>query len=337
MKALALISGGLDSELAAKLILEQGIEVIGIHFSHTFSTPLGHKTKPNIEKVCAELGIPLKIYDINREIREIVKHPRHGYGSGLNPCIDCRILVFARAKQLLPELSAQFVVSGEVIGQRPMSQNKQSLGIIDNESSLGGLIVRPLCAQLLPPTVAEANGWLDRAKLLGLSGRTRKPQLELAAKYNFHAYSTPAGGCLLTDPGFTRRIKESRLHNEESAADIELLKLGRHFRLRDKIKCLIGRNRQENDLLTEMAGKHDILLEPVNVPGPTALLKNCDINKDKDYIKLAARLCVSYTKAEKPVIIRYGISRDNAPDWQNELTIAARQDRKELRAAAALI
>lgn len=337
MKALALISGGLDSELAAKLILDQGIEVTGIHFSHTFSTPLGYKYKPNIEKVAAELGIPLRIYDINREIQEIVKHPRHGYGSGLNPCIDCRILIFAKAKKLLVELSARFVVSGEVLGQRPMSQNKQSLGIIDNESGLGGLIVRPLCARLLPPAIPETSGWLDRTKLLSLQGRTRKPQLELAAKYKFRAYSTPAGGCLLTDPGFSRRIKESRLHGEDSAVDIELLKLGRHFRLKDKIKCLLGRNQKENDLLTEMAGENDILIEPVNVPGPTALLKNCAINNDKDYIDLAARLCVSYSKTDKPVIVRYGRIRGNKPEWQNELTITVPQHRENLQSAVALI
>lgn len=329
MKAIGLVSGGLDSLLAIKLIADQKIEVLGLHFSHVFITPLFKSFKPNISEISRDLKIDIKITNIDKKILDIVQNPKYGYGSGVNPCIDCRILIFKEAKKYMRKSGAKFIVTGEVLRQRPMSQNAQSITLIEKKSGLEGLILRPLCAKLLPPSIPEIKGWIDRNKLLEHQGRSRKLQLSLAEKYGFESFSTPAGGCLLTDPIFTGRIKETLAYGEDKIHDIELLKLGRHFRIKNKIRCIVGRNEKENGMLIKIANKEDLLFEPVNAPGPTLLLSDFKKKGKKQYIEIASKLCVSYCKAKNDILIQYGTKTDNAVDWKNKIIIAAPQNRNK--------
>ena len=261
-KALALISGGLDSLLAAKLIIDQGIEVEGV----TFVTPF-----PGCERFA---GLAAKQLNIKHHVLfldnlKIVRNPKFGYGSAINPCIDCKILFFRNAKKLMKKIGADFIVTGEVVGQRPMSQMRKQIELIERESGLKGLIVRPLCAKLLEPSIPEKLGIVDRNKLLDISGRSRKRQIELAKKFGFK-YASPAGGCILTDMNFAKKLKDLFAHSKKiTLEDIEVLKIGRHFRIND-CKIIIGRNKEENDFLMKLKG---IKIEPVNFKGPVALIK----------------------------------------------------------------
>lgn len=320
MKAISLISGGLDSLLATKIISEQGIEVIGVHFSHVFTTPLFQEFKANIPIISKDLGIKIEVFNINKDIIDIVLSPKHGYGSGINPCINCRILILKKAKIFMLKTGASFIITGEVLGQRPMSQNKRSIEIIERESSLTGLIVRPLCAKALGPSIPETKAWINRENLFAFHGRSRKPQLALAKKYGFSSFSTPAGGCLLTDPGFTRRIKESLNHNQQSLHDIELLKLGRHFRIQNKTKCIVGRNERENKLLLKLAHKDDLLFEPVTTPGPVLLLNGFSTDL-VNHIKIAANICVNYCKQKNNIFLRYGREKNGKIVWEKEISV----------------
>src|SRR3990172_5077850 len=209
MKALALLSGGLDSTLAAKVILEQGIELEALNFLTVFCTCTNRgATCLASQKAVETLGIPLKVFNISEEYLEIVKHPKHGYGSNMNPCIDCRIFIMKKTKAYMEKSGASFIVTGEVLGERPMSQRRDAMRLIEKEAGLEGVILRPLSAKLLPVTVPEKEGWVNRETLLAFQGRSRKPQMKLADHYGIHDYPSPAGGCLLTDPGFARRMKD---------------------------------------------------------------------------------------------------------------------------------
>ena len=273
MKAIALLSGGLDSTLAIRVILEQDIEVEAVNFFTPFcqcsrkSGCGGYEAK----KAADRFGVKLKIFNIFDEYLEMIKSPKFGYGKNLNPCIDCRILMHKKAKEYMKEKDASFIITGEVLGQRPMSQHKPALNIIDRESGLEGLVLRPLSAKLLPPTTPEKEGWVNREKLLEISGRSRKPQMSLAKTYEIGDYPCPAGGCLLTDPGFARRLKDLMKHCEITLGDIELLKVGRHFRLWAQAKAIIGRNKEENERLDALRKPGDIYFEPVEDKGPVGI------------------------------------------------------------------
>ncbi|MFC2149689.1 hypothetical protein ACFLQ8_03205 [Candidatus Auribacterota bacterium] len=324
MKALGLISGGLDSQLAIRLILDQGIDVEAVYFSNIFATSAGMTTKPNIATVIKELGnIPLHIVDVNKEMLSIVKKPRYGYGSAMNPCIDCRIMSFMAAKKLMKKIGAKFIITGEVLGQRPMSQRKDTIKLIEKNSTLEGYIVRPLSAKILPTSIPEEKGWINREKLLDVSGRSRKTQIELANKYGFKAFSTPAGGCLLTEKLFANRLRESYAHKEDKLQDIETLKLGRHFRIHDKIKCIVGRNEKENDIIEELAQPGDIIIRPVIVPGPTLLLRNCSIENSPEYFNLTTTLFLKYCKIKENVTVEYGTAGKKGIEWKGEITVSS--------------
>jgi tRNA U34 2-thiouridine synthase MnmA/TrmU len=286
IKALALISGGLDSWLAAKLICDQGCEVVGLHFKIPFCRLDIKKSFPNI-------GIQIMEVDLGQEFLALIRQPDYGFGSNMNPCIDCKILMLSRAKELMPGLGAKFIITGEVLGQRPMSQNKQALKLIRHRSGLNDLLLRPLSAQFFPPSLAEKEGWVKRERLLNFNGRLRTPQMRLAKDFGFNNYATPAGGCLLTDPGFSRRLIELLAHNELNLENLELLKTGRHFRVGDNTRLVVGRDGSENNRLAQLARPGDYLFNPPkDLAGPTALARGL-INRK--LILLSSQVTSSYT------------------------------------------
>ena len=277
VKALVLMSGGLDSLLATKIILDQGIDIVGINFI----LPFEKRKKISVD------GIDLKEVKIGLDYLNIIRHPKFGYGSGINPCIDCKIFMLKRAKELMKEYKASFIVMGDVVGQRPMTQNLRAINIIERESDTEGLILRPLSAKLLPETIPEKNGWVDRSKLYGISGRSRKFQIELAKKFNIKNYEQPAGGCRLTEKEFAKKMR-NRLNMESDIGkmdfdDINLLSIGRHFF--GKSWIIVGRNKEENEKLRKLAKKSDTLIEP-DFSGPTILIrgKEKEIQKALDLL-----------------------------------------------------
>ena len=296
MKAIALLSGGLDSTLAAKVLLDQGIELEAINFLTVFCTcTKGGETCLASQKAVEALGISLKVFNVSEEFLEIVKHPRHGYGSNMNPCIDCRIFMLKKAKARMESTGASFIVTGEVLGQRPMSQRRDAMRQTEKESGLDGLILRPLSAKFLPPTLPEQQGWVDREKLLGIQGRSRKEQMKLAAQFGIHDYPCPAGGCLLTDPGFAHRIRDLMNHHPDfSINDVHLLKVGRHFRLSPALKLIVGRNEEENQKVQTFAREGDLLLKMLHRPGPLSLLRG---KAEEEEIRTAAAITARYSKA----------------------------------------
>jgi len=285
-RAISLLSGGLDSILATWLILQQGVEVIGI----SFSTPFFDTEKA--KKAAEFLNIPLEIIDVTDEFIPILLNPKYGYGKNMNPCIDCHAFMIKKAKELLKKYNADFIVTGEVLGERPMSQNKQSLKIVEKYSDTENILLRPLSAKLLPPTKPEREGLIDRNKLLDIKGRSRKIQLDLAKKIGLKEIPTPAGGCLLTEPNFSRRLKDLIEHQKLiSKRDLELLKLGRHFRI-DGVKIIVGRNKEENEKLLELSKPEDIIIK-AEEPSPILLIPQ-SIENEK-ILEIAGKIAGYYS------------------------------------------
>ncbi len=295
MKAFALLSGGLDSLLAAKVIKDQGVEVIALHFNTRFGC--GEKDaqgnpRNRVREAADALGIALQTIDAGEEFLRVLKDPSHGYGSHMNPCIDCKIMMLRKARELLAQSGAGFVITGEVLGQRPMSQHRQALAVIEKESGLEGLLLRPLSARLLPETVAEKEGWVDRQKLLRFSGRTRKPQMALAKDLGIKEYPNASGGCLLTDPEFSRRLKDFMHFFALNVDGIEVLRIGRYFRIAENARLFVGRNEKENQRLAELAGEKDYLFMPAEeMAGPTALGRG---QFDENLVELCAAIVARY-------------------------------------------
>ncbi|MBU4484830.1 hypothetical protein KKA47_05370 [bacterium] len=272
-KAIALLSGGLDSILAIKVILDQGIEVEALNFFTPFcqcnrkSGGCGHEAR----KVSTKLGVKLSVVNVSEKFLKVIQNPKHGYGKNINPCLDCRILMFKEAKEYMNQVGASFVITGEVLGQRPMSQHKRALKIVETESDLAGLILRPLSAQLLEETIPEKEGVVNREELLQIHGRSRKAQMSLAKDHGINDYPCPAGGCLLTDREFAKKMRDQMKYKTLTVHDVELLKIGRHFRLSPKAKLIVGRNELENQKLQNYYRDTDVRFEPNKIPGPTAL------------------------------------------------------------------
>jgi len=303
MKALALFSGGLDSILAVKLIENQGIDVIGIFFETPFFS--SQKAMQSAQYI----GLPLEVVDITDSHLKIVLNPRHGYGKGLNPCIDCHALMFKRAGEMLKNEEAGFIITGEVVGQRPMSQNIRSLSIISHDSGFKDLILRPLSAKRLPESLPEKEGWVIRERLLGLSGRSRQPQIEFAKKFGLKEYPAPGGGCLLTEEVFSRRLQDLITFNPRfSRRDIELLKRGRHFRISETSKVVVGRNQRENELISSLRRERDTILAVESFPGPTVLATG-DLSPEE--IEVAASITVSYSDATAAQSVAVRLTRDS--------------------------
>ncbi len=295
MRAVALLSGGLDSVLAVRVILDQDVEVEALNYVTVFCTCTPKSSSCSAAKTAVKhLGVGLRTINTSRDLLEAVKNPGHGYGRNLNPCLDCRILMFRKAKEYMEEIGASFIITGEVLGERPMSQRKEAMELIEREAGLDGLIVRPLCAKALGPSIPEKKGWVDRSKLLSITGRSRKPQIELARSYGINDYPCPAGGCLLTDPGFAARMRDLMHHNPDfSLHDVRLLKLGRHFRISLAAKAIVGRNEEENRKLRELAKEDDLLLEAVECVGPLTVVRGSPSSAD---LILAARITAKHGK-----------------------------------------
>lgn len=276
VRCVGLLSGGLDSTLAAKLMLDQGIEVHAINFTSPFCTCTPKKAGcAAVVTAVRELGgIALKQVALRDEYLGIVRNPKHGHGAGMNPCIDCRIIKIRKAGEFMRKIGASFLLTGEVLGQRPMSQHKQAIEIIDRGSGLQGYILRPLSASHFAPTIPEKEGWVDRSKLLGITGRSRKVQISLAAENGIRDYPCPAGGCLLTDKNFASKMRDYLTFTEHpSIRDIPLLKVGRHFRLDSGDKVIVARNENECKTLKGLYRQKDHLLVPVDFSGPVVILQ----------------------------------------------------------------
>ena len=297
MKAIALLSGGLDSTLATKMVLDLGIELEALNFLTVFCTCTTRgETCLASQKAVSALGIPLKVLNVSEEYLHVVKNPKHGYGSNMNPCIDCRIFMMKKAKAYMEEIGASFIVTGEVLGERPMSQRRDSMRLIEKEAGLDGLILRPLSAKLLPASVPEKEGWVDREKLLKIQGRSRKPQIQMADHYGIRDYPCPAGGCLLTDPAFAKRMRDLIHHHSDfTLNDVHLLKMGRHFRLSPRLKLVVGRNEEENQKIQTFSEEGDILLKLLRFPGPLSLLRG---EAGEREIEQASAITARYSKAK---------------------------------------
>jgi tRNA-uridine 2-sulfurtransferase len=316
IKAVGLFSGGLDSALAIKLIQEQGIEVVALNYSSPF---FSEKHGDNMKKLADKLGVKLKLVDKADEYIEIVKKPKHGHGKNINPCIDCKIFILSEAKKYAEEIGAAFIFTGEVVGQRPMSQHFKTLMMIEEEAGLAGKLVRPLSAGILPATEAEKNKWIDRAKLLKIRGRTRSQQLELSQKYGLDSFLSGTSGCRLTDPGYARRVRDLLEHNSNpSISDISLLSKGRHFRIGES-KIIVGRNEEENKAIAELKNKSALLFEAKDAVGPTTLLRG---EATDENIKTACGLTARYSDAkDDEVTILYG-----NPELDKEILIKKLSD-----------
>jgi tRNA U34 2-thiouridine synthase MnmA/TrmU len=297
------MSGGLDSALAVRLILEQGIEVIGISFVGAYC-PVPLQGRSAAEVVSGQLGIRLVQLSIDQGFIDMVGAPRYGHGRNMNPCIDCHIMMVQRAWEWGQNHGAAFVFTGEVLGQRPMSQRKQGLMLVAKRSGADGYLLRPLSAKLLEPTIVEQEGLVAREQLLDIQGRTRRRQFELVREYGLTGFASPAGGCLLTDRGFARRVREAFDHDEARVEVVELLRFGRHFRLASGARVVVGRNREENEALLRYRPPGAVVVDGQHLPGPAALLMPGSV---ADRI-VAARLVARYSdrRGSDEVAVRIG-------------------------------
>ena len=291
IKGIGLFSGGLDSILAFKVIQEQGIDCQGV----TFETPFFSAARARA--TAERIGLPLTVLDITEEHLQMLHAPRYGYGKNMNPCIDCHTLMIRLAGRMMEEEGADFLFTGEVLGQRPMSQGRQSLMVVAKNAGYPERLLRPLSAKLLPETGPERAGKVDRSRLLDIQGRGRKRQMEMAVHYGIGSYPPPAGGCLLTDPVFTRRLRDLFAnHPDHRVRDIELLKAGRHFRLNETTKAVVGRNAADNEAIERLSRPGDALISITEVPGPTVLVPG---GGDEESRLMAARLCALYSDAPR--------------------------------------
>ena len=295
-KVVALLSGGLDSQLAIKMMQEQGFDVSAVAIKTPFCDfDCGRGCGFEIRERADDLDVNLKTVYLGDEYIEMLKHPKHGIGAGFNPCIDCRSMMFDAAKKHMEEIGAEFIISGEVLGQRPMSQHAPALRTIEKESDLVGKIVRPLSAALLPETDPEKNGLIKRENLGMIRGRTRRNQLDMAKKYGIENPPNAGGGCLLTEPQFGIKAKDLFSHTENPTInDIDLLKIGRHFRLDEQTKFIVGRNKDENEMIKAIALPGDILLEAKDFVGPVSILRGSNAKK---HLKFASSVTLRYSDA----------------------------------------
>ena len=324
MKALGLLSGGLDSTLAVKLILEHGIDVEAINFTTPFC--LCRKGGCDASEAAKTFNIPIKIVDAGTDYLRVVRKPKFGYGKNMNPCVDCRIFMLKKAKRYAKEIGAQFIFTGEVLGQRPMLQHRGALDLIERESGLQGKILRPLSAKLLPKTEAEEKGVIGKEALRDISGRSRKRQIEMTKEFNLVNYPCSAGGCLLTDKEFANKLRDLFQHKKRvTIKEVNLLKVGRHFRFGGN-KIIVGRNESENGILLRTKQKTDYYFEVPDCGSPTTILKG---PKTKQAIEKAATLTAFHSdKKQKEVQVNFG---QNKLDKQITVAVPSFTDVDKLR------
>lgn len=339
-KAISLLSGGLDSLLAARMVLDQEIEVVGLHFTSPLCNSIEQDKAERALKAGAELGIRTIVQDKGDKYLHLVRNPKHGYGKNMNPCIDCRIYMLHLTRRVMESEGASFLVTGEVLGQRPMSQRKETIRLIEKESGLGGLILRPLSAKLFPVTLPEEKGIIDREKLGAISGRSRHSQYLLVTRYGLKEFSGPAGGCLLTDPIFSSKLRELFAEEETcSMKDASLLRLGRHFRF-NGVKLVLGRNREENEYLQSFWAPPYRLVYPADFRGPVGITKG---DPDETTREIIGNIISFYGKSSaSPVVLdvydgrvtRYTVEKtDIDPEkFRIKLTIRKRLPDEEQKA-----
>lgn len=294
-KAIALYSGGLDSTLAILVMLRQGVDVTALTFLTHFGCDISDRSScsKNPFMAAEQFGFSVKLCHLADKFIEIVKAPKYGHGKNMNPCIDCRILMLREAKEFMKLTGADFIITGEVLGQRPMSQRKETFPLIDREAGLEGYVLRPLTALNLKPTIPEEQGLVKRELLYGFNGRSRKPQISLAEEFGLKDYPSPAGGCLLTDPIYSYRLKELLSHNPDpSIKEINLLRVGRHFRLSPHCKAIVGRDEEENTMIESLAERGDYLLKVIGHGSPVTILSGHVTERD---IKIAGSICARYS------------------------------------------
>jgi len=304
-KAIALYSGGLDSILAVLIMKRLGVDVTAVMFDIEFGCNVSRKSgrRTNLP------GFAVETCYIGYKFMELVKDPKFGHGKNMNPCIDCKILMLKEARKLMEERGADFLVTGEVLGQRPMSQRKDVLHRIEKEAGVVGLVVRPLSGKLMRPTIAEEKGWIDREKLCAISGRSRKTQIAMAEELGLKEYPQPAGGCLLTDPTFSSRLNELLSFNPSPAMhEIRLLKVGRHFRSRDGRKIVVGRDEADNLALGNLIARDEYAIQVDGDYGSPLVLAESGMSDDG--LKLAAELCARYSAARKLPSVKIKITRN---------------------------
>lgn len=305
VKAVGMFSGGLDSALAIKILQEQGIEAVAFNFSSPFNC---FRKGENTKELAEKLGAKLKVFRSGKEYLELIKKPKHGYGKNMNPCIDCRAYIMRKAKEYADGIGAKFIFTGEVAGQRPMSQQKGTMMLIDKEAGLQGKVLRPLSAKLLPETDAEKEGLVKRERLMAIEGRRRVEQIKLAEKLGISGFNYGGSGCKLTDPAYAIRIRDL-FENDKNAGENEILLLdyGRHFRL-GKAKIIVGRNEEENKAVLRLKNKGDMVLEAEKFVGPTTILTG---RKTKKAVGLAARITARYCDSkDAEVEVKYKTEKD---------------------------
>ncbi len=298
-RAVALYSGGLDSTLAIIAVMRQGIEITAVTFMNHFGCDVSDRSSCSKNPFAAaeKFGFKVKMSHLSDKFIDIVKKPKFGHGKNMNPCVDCRILMLKEAKELMEMAGAEFIVTGEVLGQRPMSQRRDSLNIIDREAGLKGLVLRPLSAKLLKPTIPEEAGVVNRELLYDFGGRSRKPQMALAEEFGLTDYPAPAGGCLLTEPNYAYRLRELLDHDPESSTlDLQLLRIGRHFRISPECKVIVGRDKAENEALLKLADDRSPLMRVLGHGSPMTLLRG---RTDEEAILTAAALCARYSDGRR--------------------------------------
>lgn len=313
--AVALVSTGLDSLLSAIIVKRQGVKVYGLHCAFSFTKRPDRILE--LQHTLASFDIPLEVEDSTEPFMEILRHPEHGFGAGVNPCIDCHMFMLRKAKAYMEKMGARFVITGEVVGQRAMSQNRPTLFHIEKEVRLERLILRPLSAHCLPVSIPEEEGWVERGKLYGIHGRSRKMQMALASQLGITRYSQPAGGCILTDPAFARRFKAFVSHFGFKALTshvMQLLRHGRHFWPKPNLWVIVGRNEGDNHALQNLVRNHGVF-EPIEVEGPLVLAEGIESEED---IHLVARILARYSDLSKDseIFVRYTFK-----DKQNVLKV----------------
>ncbi|MBI5739698.1 MAG: hypothetical protein HZA16_03165 [Nitrospirae bacterium] len=338
-KAIALYSGGLDSTLAILTVMKQGIDVTAITFLNHFGCDISDRSSCSKDPFAASVkfGFKVKLSHLSDKFLEIVKNPKHGHGRNMNPCIDCRILMLKEAKEFMGLTGADFIITGEVLGQRPMSQRKNCFPMIDKAAGLKGSVLRPLSAKFLPMTVPEEKGLVDREQMYDFTGRSRKPQMALAQEFGLTEYPAPAGGCLLTEPIYAYKLKELLEHDRDpSYTDINLLRLGRHFRFSSGCKIIVGRKQDENDAIKSVADRGDCLLRVDGVGSPLVIVRGALTD---EAVSFAASLCARYSDAKNLPEITVTVARGDERSYlkvrpaDNELIELYRIEKKAVSAS----